>query len=199
MKIYQIIQVLSWIVWLLPIFKQKGTEYFSVFYILAIADPVRILFYWAFTIFPYKYFPFFSFIILVLLLPKTLKIFFGYIAIASIVLINLTNIPRNIVYLETSFIHFLIALIICYRFFDTLKMKKSVNLFLMLFIVYEFMTVYKLLALSLLSRQGNTSFNLGTFFQFALALAFTFININTKNFTIGSLIGEGKAYDTADI
>ena len=196
MKVAHIISLISIGAWLFPIFKQKGTKYFSVFYILAIADPVRVIFYSAFSIFPYKYFPIFSFIILILLVSPKIKIFFGCIGLASIVLINISHIPRNVFYLETAIIHFLIALVICYRFFNTLRINKVANLFLMLFISYEFMTVYKLLALSLLTKQGNTSFNIGTFFQFAFAIAFTFINVNTKNFPVRSLLGEKQAIDT---
>ena len=196
MKVSHIIFLLTTIIWIFPIFKQRNTEYFSVFFVFAISDALRMIIYVLFKISPYQYFPIFSMFVLLFLIPKKYRIFPLIAGLVFILSLNLFHFPVKTSYLATSLAHVVIALIICYKFFENLRLKKAVNLFLILFIMYEFTTVYKLLALSLMTKQGNTSFNIGTFFQFAFAIAFTFINVNTKNFPIRSLLGEKQANDT---
>jgi hypothetical protein len=66
---------------------------------------------------------------------------------------------------------------------DLIK-KKTINLFLILLIFCEIVTVFKLIAFVLSLSKGGISFYLGTAIQIVFGILFSFININTKEFRL---------------
>lgn len=184
MKFYQITYLLSIICWAFPVIKQRNTIYFYFFFILAVSDPLRLLIYQLFGILPGSYFPLVSFLLILSLAKKKYSIF---ISAAAVILTLITNI----FHLQDS-LNFLIALInhmvLFFIFTDTLGgdliKKKTINLFLILLIFCEIVTVFKLIAFVLSLSKGGISFYLGTAIQIVFGILFSFININTKEFRL---------------
>jgi len=193
MRIVHYISLVSFVFWLFPLFKQKGTIYFSAFFVLAVFDPLRWIIYKVFGIMPTAYFPYVAIGVLFSLVKKKYKIPVLISGVLIIAAINVFHLSRPTIYLGTSSIHLIIAILLCYKFFNHLVGKHSINLFLFLFFTYEFLTVYKLFEFSSQTRIGGAGFNIGTFFQFFFAIAFTFVNINTKNFSLNSFFKEEPA------
>lgn len=183
------ITLISYVIWLFPIFKQKGTDYFSAFYILMLADPTRLFLYYFFDISPYSYHQLFVFMILFVLSRKQYKIYIALACVSTIFAINLPGMDNHLSVFVSSVGHLIITMILCLKLFEKFSTEKVANLFLILFISYEFLNVYKLLTYSIfLSAKIGTY--IGTFLQFFFAIAFTFINIDTKNYSLKFLLKE---------
>ena len=67
---------------------------------------------------------------------------------------------------------------------DQLILEKSINVFLIALLVYESVTIFKKFAYAIDPNLGPISFYFGTAIQILFGIAFSFININTKNFML---------------
>ncbi len=191
MSYNQIIILLGYIFWFFPVLKQKGTKYFSVFFIYSISDPLRIILYEFFGLMPLTYYPLTSMAVLFLLSSKNYKYFVASVGISSLLILNLYKAPYTETLGATAAVHLLITFVLSYQFFTRLKETGTANLFLGLFIIYEFISVIKLITVFNLPFQvGVINRNLSTFFQFFFAISFTFINIDTKNYSLKFLLKE---------
>lgn len=82
--------------------------------------------------------------------------------------------------------HCILIFIFVSNLFKELSEKKIINLFLSLLVLYEFVTVMKLIAIILNLHQGTINYYLGGIMQIIFGILFSFININTKGFRVGS-------------
>ena len=184
MKFNQAIYLISIICWLFPTIKQRNTEFFYFFFILAISDPLRLLIYQLFGIPPGSYFPLVSFL---LILCFTKRKYFIYISAAAVILTLLPNIfhwPHNTIFLITLINHGALLFLFTIMLFTKLIKLRAINLFLFLIIFYEIISVFKLAAFVLSPTKGAISFSLATAVQIVFGILFSFININTKEFRL---------------
>lgn len=184
MNFSQVTFLLSAICWIFPLIKQRNTDYFYFFFVLAIADPLRLILYTVFKIQPGLYFPFFSYLLLVFLVNKKHRVWILLIAVISILLPNVFHWSLNWFLGFTIINHVIISYIFISLLITYLVEEKAINMFVCAVILYEFITVLKLIALLLNLQQGTISFYIATFMQFVFGILFSFININTKGFRI---------------
>lgn len=184
MKFSQIVFLVSIISWVFPVIKQRNTDYFYFFFILAMADPLRLLIYQLCGILPISYFPLFSFLLILSLSKKKYYLFISAAAVILTLMPNIFHWPNNILYLITTINHTVLLLIFINTIAGNLIKKKTVNLFMILIIFYEIITVYKLAAFVVSLNKGGISFFLGTAIQIGFGILFSFINVSTKEFKL---------------
>ncbi len=184
MKFSQIVFLVSITTWVFPVIKQRNTDYFYFFFVLAMADPLRLLIYQLCGILPISYFPLFSFFLILSLSKKKYYLFISAAAVILTLMPNIFHWPNNIVYLITAINHTVLLLIFINTIAGNLIKKKTVNLFMILIIFYEIITVYKLAAYIVNLNKGGISFYLGTAIQIGFGILFSFINVRTKEFKL---------------
>jgi hypothetical protein len=185
LSIDYIILYCSMVIWLFPPMKNRGTEYFAYFLLLAIADPVNVLTSYLIHIqrnFLSLMFGFFFAASLV----KSKKTQYAFLALSFLLPVGLYVMkmsPMVSFYISTS-MQVVIVFIVAMRIVMYLKQNYSLNIFLCILMIYVSITVLMRIAVIVNLHQGSISFVLGGAIQILFGLAFIFININTKNFKL---------------
>lgn len=185
MTVSAIILFLSLIVWLLPPFKSVNTRYFYFFFVLGVIDPIRVF---AGMLFHYNS-PFLTIlatgllVITLLDFRKQQYIVAAFSAALAVIYYSVAT-PVNYIMFCTILFNLGIILIISVRIINHLKENKSLNLFLVLLLSYELITVFRKTAILLDLQKGAISFMLGGAIQILFGIAFIFINVNTKSFKL---------------
>jgi hypothetical protein len=198
MTLSYVIFVLSIIVWLLPPFKSVNTRYFYFFVVLGVTDPIRFAIVLLFHYNP----PLISILlsglyVITLLDSRKQQYFVAAFTAVLMVIYYAAAIPIDRVKYFTILFNLGIILIISVRIIDHLKETKSLNLFLALFLAYELITVFRVIAILVNPRLGTVSYMLGGAIQILFGIAFVFININTKSFKLVNERTENKADNLA--
>ena len=185
MLIIKIVLFASMFFWLFPPIKNRGTIYFNFFLLLAISDPVKILFGLLFRYQNSSVSLMLAFLtIAVLIENKKMQITTLVLSLILPAGMLVSKIPPT-GYLYVSVpISFIIIVIISIRITRYLAQNKTVNLFMCLLLVYVSITAFKKLALLFNPETGEVSFLIGGAFQILFAVAFTIVNANTKNFKL---------------
>lgn len=187
MSVPLLIVIVSIFVWIFPPLTNRKSRYFFFFAIMALSDPVRLLLLYTLKLNPVKL----SATIVLLLLSslvtkKNLRnILIGLSAVVTLLFVSI-NVPRNILLDSSCLVHFFIIYVIIDSFIRQFNENHSVNLFLILLITYEFIAILKYIAAILSYEEGAISFYLATFIQIFFGILFSFVNVNTKNFSIAS-------------
>ncbi len=182
MDIPLIVLCLSIIVWFFPPFRQRKTEYLLFFVIVAITDPISLFLFYFFKVNPLTVSPFFSLLLYSSIIKSKKKSIAVIIAFISLLLCLDMHLGRSLLLISIVVIHILIAFIIVIRFTRCYFEKYSLNLFLFLLSVYEFLIIFKFTAAILAYEQGAISFYLASFSAIFLGILFSFITIDSNNF-----------------
>jgi hypothetical protein len=180
--------IVSWIsafIWLFPPFKQKGTQFFYFFLIYAISDPLRLLLLQGFGIKVWVLIIIInSLVVASLLKPKSKQILLAAVSIIVTIAFLLLGVPKLYYDLSSTLLHFVIVLLLVVKLTDQMVLDKSLNMFLVLLLVYEGITVLKRIAALIDPKFGYYTFSFGTASQIMFALLFIFINIDTKSYKL---------------
>lgn len=184
MKVTFLINYLSILIWLMPPIKQYKTQYFTFFLTLAICDPILYSMYLIFKIQTLKFYPLFIFLLIISLSNIINKLLW----LASfVIIIILTYIYQNdtktLYYLCIILLSIIIFLIIS-KLMLMIIQHKVLNVFLSLLLFYSLINVLKFISAALSINQGGFSFTLASFSQLFFGISFSFITINTKNFSV---------------
>jgi hypothetical protein len=171
----------SIILWIIPIFKQYKTEYFLFFLILAISDPLIMLFY-LFIHFNAQTFTWvvILFLITSLTTKKRKRQTLLVVSLIAMTISLLFKMDITVMTFISCLLHLIILGIIIVNLLNRFLITQSLNLFLCLLIVYESINIMKCLVFLSSNNTGIFSWYVGVVTQFIFALLFTFININTK-------------------
>ncbi len=180
-----IISIISTIVWIFPAIKQYKSDYFYFFLILGLLDTIKAI---TFFLLHMKS-QYISIVFLFLLISSLAsnnkqRYFFIILSLLSIVIYFGFSLQRNTIMLIQMGIHVIIVIILINSFVKHIQKVKAVNLFLILLITYELITVLKYLAAILSYEQGLISFYIATIIQIFFGIAFLFISFKTKDFPI---------------
>jgi len=187
MNIPLLIPSLSILIWILPPVRHYQTPYFLFFLVLASFDPISFTIYYTLGISLYIFNPVIIFLLIISLSNIKKKILW-IIATVFILIISYTIRYKTLwIYYFCIIMLSIVLFIIIYQLIQLLIQKRIINLFLCLLLFYTLINMLKLIALSLdLYQQGIISFYLATFIQIFFGILFSFITINTKNFSISS-------------
>jgi hypothetical protein len=182
MLIPYIIFYLSIFAWLFPPFKNRKTEYFLFFLILAVADPLVYLLIAATKIDPIQIYPFINYALIVSLIEfnKVRKNWILFI----IPLIGLFLASFFLSFIFLYGIKILLSSIILFFFLKAallyVNKHQSINLFFLLLILYEITIVVKYIFVATHTRTGIIYFFIMSFFETFLGIYFTFFNVNSS-------------------
>lgn len=187
MNIPLLIAIASMIVWIFPPFCNKNSGYLFFFIIMAVSDPLGLLLLYTLKLNPIQLSTSVALLLLSALVTtsKYRNVLIGISIISAISFIVL-NVSRSVLLGLLCGFHIMIVYLIVNSFIRHFYETHSVNLFLSLLIVYEFITILKYIAGILSYEQGAISFYLATFIQIFFGVLFSFITINTKDFSIMS-------------
>lgn len=185
MNIPLIISIISTTVWILPPIKQYKSDYFYFFLILALLDTIQPIAFFLLHMNP----QYFSIVFLFLLISSLAsnhkqRYFFIILAILSSVIFLGFSLQNSTLTLIHVGMHVIIVIILINSFVKYIQKVKAVNLFLIILITYELITMFKFIAGILSYEQGVISFIIATFIQIFFGIAFLFISIKTKDFPI---------------
>ena len=180
-----VIFVISSIVWLIPPFKQKGTEYFIFFFIYAIHDPLIVLLLKILKIRVDLTLVFvITLVIISIMKSKTYATILISISFTAAILIMLYELSATAIHEISIFLYFAMLCIVILRVAEQFMNNKTLNLFLIILIAYVTISMYRHLAASINPDVGIIGYYLGLAIQILFGIAFSFININTKNFML---------------
>lgn len=185
MLISKIIVYVSMFFWLFPPFKNRKTDYFIYFLLLAIADPIRLLFRYVFNYQDSS----FSLVIVILLVVALLKNKKAQIILMTLSLLIsasmlLLKAPPICYFYISTISSITIFFIIIMRFAVYLTQNNAINLFLCTLLFYVSITVFRKLSVIFNLELGAINYTIGLIYQVLFAIAFTFINYNTKDFKL---------------
>jgi len=184
MNITLILIYTSIVLWIFPIIKQYKTEYFLFFLILAIADPVKMLLYLFFHLGSPRFSCVTALFLITSLVPRirTKQILFA-VSLLAFTISLLFKMDVTVMRIISCMFHIIILGIIIFGLLTRFVINERLNLFLCLLILYESLNVMKYLAYLSSYDTGIFSWYVGGATQYLFALLFTFININTKDFS----------------
>jgi hypothetical protein len=183
MPLYLIFTV-SIIVWLLPPFKQKGTEYFFFFFVMAFSDPLAIGLCYLHLFNPQQFYVILELLLIFALNKNTNRNRISVLTATVAYLLIYKLMTTKGVYLVSVFLLTIILLIIIYRFMLYVQTKKCMNLFYILLILYQVTLVVKFIALIVDIDFGLVQFYLTSIIEIAFGIIFIFVNIRTKDFRL---------------
>ena len=184
LSIPYIIFYLTTIIWLFPIFKQYRTPYFYTFLFYGLNSFANII---APKIIPVKgqlINPIFTMLIIYSLFNKSRKNLIWILFFTVILIAVEFYIQDRFTLLINALLHAIILFIILSQFIKYITEENIINLFLVLFIIYEITHVLKNLVVFSDYINGIVLFYITTFFQLFFGILFTFININTKKYSL---------------
>lgn len=175
--------VISILVWIFPIIKQRKTDYMKYFLLLALADPIGIFIYKSFH-FPIQLYALSVIVIMfIFLLPQKLHLKTSILGILLIITISIFTHDIGIIHILDSILLIAIISLLSLRFIGYL-LRSKLNLFLALLLLYNIISLFRMVAVIFSIEQGAVSSMIGYVFQILFGILFTFININTKNFKL---------------
>lgn len=172
--------------WLFPAIRQYRTELFWYFLVLAIADPITLLFSYLTIMRSYNSHIIFAYIFLLSLYgfyKKRLSI--RIILLVSFVLLitSLFSSATSQVEIITLF-HIMIFLFFIMRSIYFISENNRINMFHFFLILYETSVILKLLAVLTDAKTGAAFFNATTVFQILIAIFFTIFRENDSRLFI---------------
>jgi|GEM_PF-1383194 len=184
MNILKILSIVSVIVWLFPPIKQYKTQYFYFFLIPAVFQLSQLFLYLLFNLSTNHFYPTYFFLLISALLQKKERIIFIVVALACAIIFPAVHFSREVLYSISAILSIIVFLMVLYSAVSLIVKTQSINLFLILLIAYLSIDLPKLVDLALNIKSGLIYYYVGTVAQCLFAVAFCFINIDTKNFRL---------------
>jgi hypothetical protein len=183
MRFAYVFLFISIILWILPLFKQYKTEYFVYFLILALTDPLVLVFLKLFHIVGNRFIVFVALLLLWSLITNTkIKRLLLLSALPVFIIAVSYSLENKLIVGLGCAVHLIILGVIATNLLNRLLHTQTLNFFLSLLILYELIYVLKYLAIILNNETGAMSAFIGSVSQIILAVLFIFINIDSKEF-----------------
>lgn len=179
-----IIIALSIIVWFLPLFRQKRTEFFLFFLILASSDPLIIIFHQLNLFHGQQLIVIFELLAFYALIKRTILNKIAILILSLIIVFAFENMTSALVHSLSAVIQTLILITIIYKFMLFINNRRVLSLFYIILICYQTSVIFKMVAVVIDVKFGIVQFYLTSFLQIFFGVLFTFINLETKNFRI---------------
>lgn len=176
MELWQIISLVSVIVWLGPTFKQWRTDYKYYFLVLAIFDPLRLASYYIFNTYAVFLVLPFTFLQLISLFITSKIPAKKWILFSLIILLSVFVKDQTIILAITFVCQILIFLIFFLKFADSLVNNNQLNLFLMMLIAYVSSTILKYIPPLTDINTGAYYFHITSIFQILFGIFFSLVN-----------------------
>lgn len=183
-NIYLLIAYFSMLVWFLPLVKQRNTKYFGFFLIYSLIDPITRLVFWAFNLMPLTFYPAFILLSALALTNNYKNIRFLFGVLLTLIISILLGLNLFWLYIICILGTTLILFILINHLIVKIYQEHTINLFLCAFILFQFVSIIKLIVILLNFYSGVTSFFLATISQIFFALLFSLVNFNTKNYPL---------------
>lgn len=182
MTIPLIVWIISVLIWLFPPFKQRKTEYFWYFLILAITDPLTAILNLTLSIKTIQVNLLITFC-LILALSDFSMIKKNWIIVVLIFLIlvvavsDLSIKAQNEIKILLSFIVLFIILKNSLLYFNK---NHTINLFFLIFILYEITIITKFMFSISETKTGVVYFYTTSFFEYFIGIYFSFFNVENS-------------------
>ncbi len=175
MTVLYVIITLSILFWLLPPFRHYKTELFWYFLILAITDPITVLFQYLMILRTYNCYLFFSFLTLVALSRLSRNKRIGKVILVTVFILLIVSflVASKFSYIVNILIHIMIFLLFVSRSIYFIAENGKVNLFHIIILLYESSLILKVLTLITDANTGLAFFYVTSFFQILIAIFFT--------------------------
>lgn len=186
-EIPNLIVYTSIFVWLLPPIKQFRTEYFYFFLILAILDPVKILFFLTGDYSPVDIsFPFLILLVFSIFHTWFKKYFLALIILAIIISFFGKNLSMTADYSIKVVVYTFILVVFLLRMSRFLIQSGNINLYYVVLILYVLSIILKYITLIFDLKTGVINFYLTSAFEIIIAFFFIFFNVNNEkiHFTV---------------
>lgn len=169
------------VIWLFPPVKQYKTEYFFLFIVLALGDPLMVSLTLIWGIIGQFTGPFVILMMIASLRPKKL-LWFPFAFVLLLILIWFVRESNNALLLIATIGHVIVFMMITSRLIDRLNKRLLLSGFLVLLSIYELITVLKILVVVTDLLHGITQFYIASFFQILFGLLFSFISVKSSRF-----------------
>lgn len=180
-NIQYVIFYISVFVWLLPPFKQYRTDYFYFFLILAIADPFKLIFYYAGDYSPVDISFFFLTLLCFSLFIPLIKRYYLAIIILALIFSYLGNhLSTTVGYFTKVLAYSYLLVVFMMRMSKQLVQFGIINIFYFVIILYTLSIILKFITLIFDLNTGTIYFYLTSAFQILIALFFIFFNVDDK-------------------
>ena len=177
------LQSISMVLWLFPLFKQNKTIYSHVFIFLAFIDPIAVIYYYLFSAKSSIYYLVVHMLFIASIVPNKKK-YYVILVYTILIFIYAVFINNSVIKFAFGAVNQLIIVTILASHLLEYLVKGKLNLFLVLIISYFMIGVFRSLGMALSHYPGVLTTNLGLAFQLLYAILFTFIDVDTKNFSI---------------
>ncbi len=182
MTIPYILFITSVLIWLFPPFRQRKTEYFLYFLILAIADPLSVLIYFTLSIKIVQVnFLITFFLILSLCDFKMLKRnWIIVILIFFILLAAVSDFQLKAIQGIKIFLSLIVLFIILKNTLLYFNKNQTISLFFLVFIMYQITIIIKYIFVFSGTKTGVVYFYTTTFFEYFIGIYFSLFNIRNS-------------------
>jgi len=185
--------IIAIIIFFFPLFKQYRTKYFNAFLMIFLTDIFNLIGWLFFKISPQVFYLSFTSFVVFFLMEKKYKYYFLSASLMINTYFMVFHYHTSIGWYPMVLNLLIIILLLMKDLFDLMAIYK-LNLFLMLFVLYFAIIFFNMMSVLLAVDSYRTlRFYIANIFTWLLGIAFSFININTKNFIL-----PGKAIKTSN-
>ncbi|MGE5350776.1 MAG: hypothetical protein ACM3P0_01750 [Acidobacteriota bacterium] len=185
MNIGYIIGELAQFVWLFPPFRQYKSNFFYYFLIMALSDPLGMLFRYFHISYPYALYPFTSGVLIIPVIALNKKIRWSVTLpfLAGMLALGLSYRHRNIGLITAA--NFLVLFFYVIRYVTVFASKyRYISFFHILLLIYNASLVFKLINFVLDYQKGLIYFYFSSAFGIAVAVLFCIFREKDKRFSI---------------
>lgn len=173
----------SIVIWLIPPIRQYGNVFFSFFLILALLDPIALLFRYLFlSTIPFEFYIFANFLLLISIVDRSKiksNVFFfiaiGFFLLVIILFANFSNNQSIIILLSFQF---LILSVVLKKFIVNYAFDKSINVFQLMLIFYFLTNITKFFNVLTGFADATAFFIITTIAQIIFGLYFSIVREN---------------------
>lgn len=187
LSILEILLYSSLIVWIFPVIRQYRGRTFFIFLVIALGDPITILLSILFNINLGPFSPLFTSFVLALVVLFSIKepnnIIFYIIFYCVCLFLPLLSVNYKYYYFSMIVLHVFIFYQILIFFIKNNISEKSINIFYIIFLLYELLNIFKVSNLVIGVTNAYEYHALTSIFQVALGLYFSIFRENSpRNF-----------------
>ncbi len=183
MEVHILINYLSMLFWIFPLFKQWNTNYRMFFIILALTDPLAKVLYVSFGLYSMVLYAM-SFTLAMFSLTKVNKWISISISFLSLLIAFILQSNYILLYIQFFIIDVAIFILIFNHIIRYLLKTGKLNIFLCLLFLYQTINISKIIPILLNDNQPFINFYLGTIVQMLFAALFSLITFTWKDILI---------------
>ena len=178
MKIEILLFFISILVWFCPPFRQRKTEYFLFFLILAVADPINVLINIITSIKTIQVSVIITYALVISLIERNWVKKNSLIIILTLFLLLAAafTLPIEVIYAIKILLSIIVLFIILKKALLYFNKTQTINLFFLVFILYEITIIIKYIYGASGTKTGIIYFYIISFFEFFIGLFFVLYN-----------------------